>query len=68
MKKVLFLLVVLFAITLTTSASTTETTDRKPKKGYNYKAHKKRGNKVFNKTQRRNKGKDMLHHQCTNRH
>jgi hypothetical protein len=36
MKKVLFLLVVLFTITFTASASTTETTDRRPKKGYNY--------------------------------
>ena len=40
----------------------------KPKRGYNYKAHAKRGNKMYHKTQRRNKGRDMLHHRCTNKH
>jgi len=36
--------------------------------GYNYKAHHKKSNSVMKKAIRVNKGNDLTHYRCTNRH
>lgn len=56
MKKVFFLLAILFAFTITASA-TTETVDNKPPKGYNYnKAVRKAASYNFFKAPKRHNG------------
>jgi hypothetical protein len=36
-----------------------------PQKGYNYKHHSNRQQKMYKQTKRVNKGKSQLNHQCT---
>lgn len=59
-KSFFLFVVIILTMALLGSCSTTQ-------HGYNYQAHHKKSNQVIKKTMNKNRGHDMLDHQCTNR-